>query len=392
MAKNHSTAHSKTKERDATSPEEDQTSDTEMARESKSSAAKAKVKYSRVKRRLLRHVWPIRIFLITVLLALLGIFIYVGNMLPDKIDGSETLKFIRAFVTADTSVVPSDNGRTNILLLGIGGEGHEGSDLTDTILFVSVPLEKKGIKMISVPRDIWIPSLRIKINSAYYWGIKNEVGGTTLAKTAVEPVLGTEIHYSALLDFNGFKRIIDELGGIEVNVQNSFTDPKYPIAGKEEDLCGGRDPEYKCRYETITFNQGIRQMDGETALKFVRSRHAEGDEGTDFARSARQQRVIEGIKNKLLTKEILLNRKKIESLWNVGNETIKTDIPTEVMAVLARKALSSKDDIESQSIPEDLLDNPRPSPRYDGLYVLIPRAGDNNWTEINEWTMGLLNR
>jgi LCP family protein required for cell wall assembly len=311
-------------------------------------------------------------------------------MLPGKIDRNEALKFLRAFVTADTSIVPSADGRNNILLLGMGGEGHEGSDLTDTILFVSIPLEKNGIKMISIPRDIWVPPLRTKINSAYYWGIKNEVGGTTLAKTAVEPVLGTEIHYTILLDFNGFKRIIDELGGIEVNVENTFTDPKYPIAGKEEDLCGGRDPEYKCRYEAITFNQGIQKMDGETALKFVRSRHADGDEGTDFARSARQQRVIEGIKNKLLTKEILMNRTKIQALWNVGNQTLKTDIPTEVMGVLARKAFSSKDDIDSQSIPEDLLENPKPSPKYDQLYVLIPKAGDNNWTEINGWVRSIL--
>src|SRR5690606_11303223 len=121
-----------------------------------------------------------------------------------------------------------------------------------------------------------------------------------------EFVTGEPVHYAMVMDFSGFKEVIDTLGGVEVDVEHSFTDTEYPIAGRENDLCDG-DPEYRCRYETIEFKQGRQYMDGETALKFVRSRHAEGDEGNDFARSACQQRVISAIREKVLTTGILFN-------------------------------------------------------------------------------------
>ena len=94
--------------------------------------------------------------------------------------------------------------------------------------------------------------------------------------------------------------MIDFIGGVEVNVENSFIDKEFPITGKENDLCNN-DLEYKCRYKIISFTKGVSSMDGQTALNFVRSRHAEGSEGTDFAREKRQQKVIEAIKNKLIS-------------------------------------------------------------------------------------------
>src|SRR5690606_10518850 len=98
-------------------------------------------------------------------------------------------------------------------------------------------------------------------------------------KTQVEKIAGVPVHYAVVVDFNAFENVIDLIGGIEVNVLTPFVDSKYPIPGKENDLCGG-DPEFTCRYETLVFEKGLTFMDGETALKFARSRNAEGDEGT----------------------------------------------------------------------------------------------------------------
>jgi len=97
--------------------------------------------------------------------------------------------------------------------------------------------------------------------------------------------------------------MVDLLDGVEVDVENTFDDYRYPINGKENDLCDG-DPEYDCRYEDIHFDQGLQLMSGETSLKYVRSRNAEGDEGTDFARSQRQQRLLLSFKEKNIYSKI----------------------------------------------------------------------------------------
>ncbi|MEK7166202.1 MAG: LCP family protein, partial [Patescibacteria group bacterium] len=163
--------------------------------------------------------------------------------------------------------------RTNILLLGVGGNTHEGGDLTDTIMVLSVDKKGNDSVLLSIPRDIWAADLKAKINSAYANGeAKKPGGGLTLSKATVEQIIGLPLQYGLLVDFNGFKSIIDAVGGIETWVADSFTDSKYPIAGKETADCAG-DPEYSCRYETVSFTQGSEHMDGDLALKYVRSRH-----------------------------------------------------------------------------------------------------------------------
>jgi len=130
-------------------------------------------------------------------------------------------------------------------------------------------------------------------------------------------------------------------------------------------------------------------MDGETALKFVRSRNAEGDEGTDLARARRQQTIFKAIKNKVLSPSVLFSVKKIRLLSKIANESIETDIPKTTSSVLIRRFLEISKKMKSQVIPEDLLENPLVSQKYDFLYVFIPKGGD--WTMIHEWVKGLLN-
>ena len=216
-----------------------------------------------------------------------------------------------------------------------------------------------------------------------------------LSKSTVEEIIGQPVSYSVVLDFSGFKKIIDVLGGIEVDVENAFADEKYPIAGRENDLCEG-DPELKCRYETINFEAGMQKMNGETALKFVRSRNAEGPEGTDLARAARQERVVEAIKNKVLSKEILLSPKKLVELKNTTLESIETDITPSTGAILARKIFDARDNMKSNVLSEDFLENPPKSSVYDNLYVFIPKEvdksdpSDRSWSKVHEWISNLL--
>lgn len=365
---------------------------------SQDSERKAKITYSRLKRKILSHVWLVRASIILGIIVALGILSFGTLKIFEGLGVGNIFSLADNFISAPSGSLPSENGRTNILVMGKAGGSHDGPDLTDTMLLVSVGLSTKDIAMVSIPRDIWIPEIRSKINSAYYWGdkitpyfdnSKNTGGKIAFAKSITEEVVGTPINYGVVIDFSGFKDVIDALGGIVVNVQNSFTDTLYPIAGRENDLCNG-DPTLACRYETVTFNAGSQTMNGDTALIFVRSRHAEGIEGTDIAREARQQLVIDAIKAKITNPKIFLSPRVDLALLSVVQKYVQTDIDTPTAAILARKAVEDRKNINQYLIPDNLLVNPPISKAYDQQYVFIPAAGNGNWSEINKWFTGVL--
>lgn len=318
-------------------------------------------------------------------IVLIALFSF-GSYQIVKTFGYQNIKTVFVnFITSPADKLATTDGRTNILLMGKAGRDHEGGELTDTMILVSVSSEKRPLSLLSIPRDLWIPEIRAKVNSAYYWGKQREpADGLGLAKSTTEDALGVSVHYAVVLDFSAFKDIVDVLGGINVDVERGFTDSLYPIAGKENDLCDG-DKTYACRYETITFNSGIQKMDGTTALKFVRSRHADGEEGTDTAREARQQKVIDAITKKILTPTTLLNIHKDLALWEIAQSSMETDTPLDSAAILARRILTAEGKVERHLIPEDLLFNPPISPTYDKQYVFIPKLGNGKWREVQKW-------
>ncbi|EKE13104.1 MAG: cell envelope-related transcriptional attenuator [uncultured bacterium] len=297
------------------------------------------------------------------------------------------------FVALPKNPISSGSGYVNILVMGKSGGSHEGSELTDSMLIISLPLEGMSkITTVSIPRDIWIPELRAKINSVYYWGkegtpyfkVEETGGGISFAKKITGGVIGQQIDYGVVVDFSAFKDTVDAIGGIEVNVERGFIDKLYPIEGKENDMCEG-DSTYACRYEEVVFDSGLQQMDGETALKFVRSRHAEGDEGTDIAREARQQKVIKSIENKIMSKDVLFSPGKIANIFDIAEKYVETDIDIPTAGILARLTYESRNNVSQNVLPEDLLVNPKPSKDYDNLYVFIPKAGNGKWEEIQNW-------
>lgn len=265
--------------------------------------------------------------------------------------------------------------RTNFLLLGIGGGEHEGSDLTDTMILVSINQTTGDVAMISIPRDIWIPSMRAKANTAYHYGEEKQPGGGfVLAKSAVSEIVGLPVHYAALINFANFEKFIDSIGGVDIYIQTIFDDYQYPIAGREDDLCDD-DVQTKCRYEHLHFDQGVQHMSGSLALKYVRSRHAEGDEGTDFARSRRQQQLIMAIKDKLTSKDIISNPTKIKSIYGTLIQSFTSDLGSDFYPALLKLGLkANKSQIRTFSISEDQLYNPPISAKYDYQWVLVPKG------------------
>lgn len=274
------------------------------------------------------------------------------------------------------SRIPRVTEPVSVLILGKSGEGHTAPNLTDTIMVMFLNPESKRISFLSVPRDIWITEIRAKLNTAYHYG------GFKMANDSIKSITGISSSNTVVVDFSLFKDVIDAIGGIKVDVENSFIDNKYPIEGKENDLCNG-DRTYSCRYETLTFNAGTIQMNGETALKFVRSRNAEGDEGTDLARSKRQQKVISAIQNKLLSVDSLFNADSLRKLYEVVVSHVETDMDQETALSLAMFVFESRNNINYISIPEDLIEVSQNDKKYDRQYVFLPKFG--NWLQIQEW-------
>ena len=306
----------------------------------------------------------------------------------------------------------------NLLLLGIGGGNHDCPNCSDTIIFANLNLASKKVTLVSLPRDIWVTDLKGKVNSAYSNGeSKRKGGGLILAKSVIGKITGQNIDYGIVIDFSGFVKAVDLMGGVDVIVDKTFDDYQYPIEGNENDLCGHSDNEVKafsatdsasvtfdldqaqffpCRYEHVHFDKGLAHMDGETALKFVRSRHAAGSEGTDFARSNRQEEVIKALMNKAFSLQIIANPTKVIALYNNLKSSIKTDISDNEIddfIKLAQKFQHAQ--IQSAVIDygdpvtkrPGLLINPPIGSKFNYEWVLVPRAGDNNFSEIHSYIM-----
>lgn len=298
--------------------------------------------------------------------------------------------------------------RINVLLLGIGGGTHDGPDLTDTMIFASIDPSKNKIALISIPRDLWISDLSSKINAAYADGeSKKKEGGLIESEAVVTKIVGQPINYGIRIDFKGFVKAVDLVGGLDIKVDTSFDDYQYPIEGREDDSCGLPNEELvalatasadlqfqklQCRYTHIHFDKGFTHMDGASALQFVRSRHAEGNEGTDFARSSRQQKIISALKDKIISAQTIFDLPKVMSLYSVVKDSIDTDIKESEYDDFIRLANKMKKaTIQNGALDigdekrEGLLINPVISSDYNFEWVLIPKEGKDNYKKIQEY-------
>ncbi|GIV96635.1 MAG: LytR family transcriptional regulator [Herpetosiphonaceae bacterium] len=252
----------------------------------------------------------------------------------------------------------------NILLVGLdfrSADPAEGAR-SDTLIVVHVDPRNQWASMLSIPRDsyAYIPRKESyeKINAAYSYGFAHpeiygpnvapEVAGVTLASEAVEEFLnlrahGTKIHHRAQIDFEGFKRIVDAIGGINIDVPKPLIDPQYPT----DDGDNG--------YIRLYIPAGLQHMDGTTALRYARSRHQDAD----FGRSQRQQQVLRAIlhamKERGLIDQIIAGDAILEEL----RTAVSTDLPISDLSslrALARLASAiSGDRLVSYTINPDVV-------------------------------------
>ena len=263
----------------------------------------------------------------------------------------------------------SADDRINILLLGIGGEGHEGKNLSDTNIIVSIQPSTHEVAMVSIPRDL---SVNIpgagwrKINAVNAFGEESAPGqGAAAARDFFSQTFGIPIQYYIRVDFKAFVDLVNSVGGITINVPRSFTDYQYP------------GPNYS--YETISFTEGVQHMDGETALKYARSRHGGSGEGSDFARSRRQQQALLALKEKLLSFGTYANPVTVKRIFSAVESNISTNLSIQEMVYLA----SFAQDVNQSTIKNIVFDDAPggylvSTIGEDGAYLLLPRTGNFN--------------
>ena len=232
-------------------------------------------------------------------LALSGVALsfQIGNSNGDS--GDANISFFSSFkslvTSGDKELTGEEDDRINFLLLGIGGSGHAGPELTDTIMFGSYQPSTSEVGLLSIPRDLVVPIPEYgyrKINHVNAYGEVDDPGhGAEAAADVIGEVLDQEIHYTVKVDFDGFEELIDAIGGVDVYVDRGFVDYTYPT----DDYL----------VQTVQFDEGWTHMNGDTALKYSRSRHGTNGEGSDFARAERQQKILvavkEGAGDKVLT-------------------------------------------------------------------------------------------
>jgi len=310
-----------------------------------------------------------KVFFYPLIFLLIFVLIFSFQVIFSGESVEENLKKINIFsnfglsVSKDKLLKGETDDRINILLLGMGGEGHPGPYLTDTMILASIKPSEKKVALISIPRDLSVPMPGYgwrKINSANHFGeMQQKNSGPKFAKEVVSKVFNIPIDYYVRLDFSGFEKMIDELGGIKINVENGFADPQFPT-----DDYG---------YQTVIFKQGWQKMNGKTALNYARSRHGTNGENSDFARSKRQQQVLQAIKDEALSFTTFLSYHKISALLKMYQDHIVTNL--DVWELFKLVKLGKK--IDKQNIINLVLENGDSGPLYatniGGAYLLLPR-------------------
>ncbi len=250
--------------------------------------------------------------------------------------------------------------RSNILILGLDRRPEQGYVVrSDTMLLTTVYPTGPRIALLSIPRDLYveIPGHGTnRINTAHFWGENEAEGsGPALAKQTVAQNLGVPVHHYVRVDFDGFRAIVDSVGGVDVVVEEPVVDDAYPT------------DDYGAIH--IEIPAGPQHMDGETALRYARSRHG----SSDFERTGRQQQVLIALAQRLLEPEVWSD---LPAIYQAVSDNVDTDLTVLDLLLLAPTLYRVGPDGIEHCIIEREMTEPWTTPS--GGAVLLPR-----WEVIN---------
>lgn len=283
------------------------------------------------------------------------------------------------------------DGRVNILLLGKGGPGHAGADLTDTIIVASIDPVNKTSTLVSIPRDLWVTvpgrgSSKINavyanaksrfLNSSPNDKDKAERAGVDATQQVVSQALGIPINYYGMIDFEGFKQAVDIVGGIDINVPEELA-----VTERLWDSTTGKNYHLKVP-------AGMQHFDSTKALYFTRSRHT--STRGDFARSERQRLFIQALSQKILSAGTYTNPVKLSQLMSAFGDHASTDLSKNnalrLMEIGKGIDMSKVGSIGLADPPNNFLrtDN------VDGQSVVRPTAGFGDYSQIQNYIRNTL--
>ena len=318
----------------------------------------------------------ITIVILSLILGMIAFALFFLNDFIAKLTGGNSglgdviSTLVDDYVDLDTD----ENGRTNVLVIGtsgydMGGSGHDGAQLTDTVMLVSFHEATNDVAMVSIPRDFKVTGSCYssnKINELYSCnsdnGQNDAAGATALAETVSE-ILGVDIQYYVHVDWGALVQIVDAIGGITVTLDEDVNDYNYT---------------------GTVIKAGVpTQLNGEEALGLARARH--GTSGGDFTRGINQQKVIQGVISKIQTEGLDIS--EILSLISALGDNLRTDFTLqELKSVIHHSESFNPENIRQISLYQD----------KDGTYYLktaminnisyvIPAQGDGRYSKIQEY-------
>jgi polyisoprenyl-teichoic acid--peptidoglycan teichoic acid transferase len=320
-----------------------------------------------------RRWFKILAVLVVLVLAVGGYFSWkTGNVL-NKISGSDNSAL--GSLLGSGTAPQSDEGRINILLLGMRGANMPGGGLlADSIMVASFDTKNNKVALISVPRDLYVQipdtSERGKINSVYsHWESGGKGQGIPEMEKMMGTVTGLKIDHTVAINFDGFKQLIDTVGGIDVTLNKPFAETQQFVEGNE---CGG----------SFILPAGANHLNGDKALCYSRARV----QTNDFDRSKRQQIVLKALKAKLISLGTLADFNKLNNILNIVGANVKTDLTPDEMKGFYDQYNNMKDADIVQRVFENSEKGMLMVPEAGtGLgYVLVPRAGQDNYSAMQD--------
>jgi LCP family protein required for cell wall assembly len=314
----------------------------------------------------------IAVVLIAVL-AVGGYFAWKTGFVLNKISGSESSSF--ASLLSGGTAPQSEDGRVNVLLLGMRGANMPGGGLlADSIMVASLDTENNKLALISVPRDLYVKipdtNERGKINSVYsHWESGGRGQGMAKMEAMMETITGLKIDHAIAINFAGFQKLIDTVGGVDVRMPKGFSETQQFVEGNE---CGG----------SFTLPAGTNHLNGEKALCYARARV----QTNDFDRSKRQQVILKALKDKMISLGTLADFNKVNNILNIVGDNVKTDMTPDEMKGFYDQYSNMKD----ADIVQRVFDNSEkgllmvPEAGTGLGYVLVPRAGQDNYSQLQD--------
>lgn len=232
--------------------------------------------------------------------------------------------------------VKKQSDHKNILILGTDAIANRDGDpvLTDTIMLLSIDLKNGELKALSLPRDLWSEEYQTKINSLYEYGKeKTPEKPEQFPTEVIQELTNVPIHHTIVLSLDQLKELIDILAGVSVEITEGFVDDQFPRT--EVNIRTERDPAKL--YERVEFKTGSELMSGDRALKYVRSRHSSQlTQGTDNARSLRQQQIINAILKKARDSGTIKNPVTLGKIYDWYIRHFSKEISTEELITIIR--------------------------------------------------------